>query len=152
MIEIQLRRILSATDFSTNAKLALEYACGLADKFQAELHILHVLPVIVNQLVADPYAAYGLPADFEDRVRASAEKALSELPDPSWAGHPCVVRELRRGSPFVEIVQYARENHMDLIVLGTHGRSGLTHMLLGSVAERVVRTAGCPVLTIRPPD
>ena len=111
-----------------------------------------MLPVAVNQLVADPYAAYGLPADFDDRMRASAERALLDLPNPEWASSKRVVRGLRQGSPFVEIVQSARENKIDLIVMGTHGRSGVQHMLIGSVAEKVVRKAGCPVLTVRPPD
>ena len=63
-----------------------------------------------------------------------------------------MVRELRKGSPFLEIVRYAKDKNIDLIVLGTHGRSGLSHVLLGSVAERVVRKAPCPVLTVRHPE
>lgn len=152
MSQFQLKRILFATDFSTNSKHAMDVACALADQFQAELHILHVMQDNPFPVVTEPTGVYGLPANYEHLVRASAERSLSELPDPSWGGRQRVVRGLRQGSPFVEIVRYARENNVDLIVIGTHGRSGLSHVLLGSVAEKVVRKAGCPVLTVRPPD
>ena len=75
-----------------------------------------------------------------------------ELPGPDWAGKCNVTREVLMGHPFVEIIRYAREQDVDCIVLGTHGRSGLSHLLLGSVAERVVRKAPCPVLTVRHPE
>ena len=152
MSQFQLKRILCPTDFSANSQHALEFACALVDQFQADLHVLHVLPVDMIQAMADPYVAYGMPSNLEERMRASAERTLAEIPDSSWAGNQRVVRSLRHGSPFVEIVKYARENNIDLIVLGTHGRSGLSHVLLGSVAENVVRKAGCPVLTVRAPD
>ncbi len=80
----------------------------------------------------------------------AAEKALAGVPDPQWAAGRKVVRALVEGSPKVEIVRYARHLDLDLIVLATHGRSGLTHVIMGSVAESVVRTAPCPVLTVRP--
>lgn len=152
MKQFQVKRVLWPTDFSENSKHAMNYACDLADQFQAELHVLHVVEVTFSPTVAEPYAAFGLPADFEDRVRAAAQTALSEVPDPAWPGNRRVVRVLRQGSPFAEILQYSREKNIDMIVLGTHGRSGLKHMLLGSVAEKVVRKAACPVLTVRPPD
>jgi nucleotide-binding universal stress UspA family protein len=152
MSSFQLRRVLFPTDFSSNSQSALEVACALAGQFQAELHILHVLQDVVFQGVPDPTGVYGLPANYDDRVRESAERALTELPGPSRTDAARVVRALRKGSPFTEIVQYARETGIDLIVMGTHGRSGISHMLLGSVAEKVVRAAECPVMTVRPKD
>jgi nucleotide-binding universal stress UspA family protein len=77
---------------------------------------------------------------------------LDQQPGSPWDEKHTVVRELRKGSPFLEIVRYAKDKNIDLIVLGTHGRSGLSHVLLGSVAERVVRKAPCPVLTVRHPE
>jgi nucleotide-binding universal stress UspA family protein len=85
-------------------------------------------------------------------LKAIAEKALAEIPDPAWAAGKSIVRVCRQGTPFLEIVRYAKEHEMDLIVLGTHGRSGLAHVLMGSVAERVVRKSPCPVLTVRPTE
>ncbi len=128
----------------------MTYACGFADQFLADLHVLHVLQDPVVPTVAEPSAVYGLPPDFNERIRASAENALSELPKPAPTENMTVFRVLRHGTPYAEILEYAREQDIDLIVLGTEGRTGLRHALLGSVAEKVVRTASCPVLTVRP--
>ena len=76
--------------------------------------------------------------------------ARSELIDSAWAEGKLVVRATAQGTPFLEIIRYAKEKDIDMIVMGTHGRSGLVHMLMGSVAEKVVRKAPCPVLTVRP--
>lgn len=148
---IELKRILHPTDFSQNSKFALDYACAFAEKFNAELHILYVLQDILVT-VPDPVIVAELAANYDERVRGSAEQALLQLPDPAWARGRSVIRATCKGSPFTEIVRYAGENKIDLIVLGTHGRSGLAHVVLGSVAEHVVRKAGCPVLTVRPPE
>ncbi|HUQ68179.1 MAG TPA: universal stress protein, partial [Planctomycetaceae bacterium] len=78
------------------------------------------------------------------------EAALAKVPDPAWAAGRSVQRVIRIGAPYVEIVKYAAEQDVDVIVVGTHGRSGLTHLLLGSTAEKVVRKAPCPVLTVHP--
>jgi len=152
MTQIRLKRILCPTDFSAPSVHALTYACGIAEQFQADLHILHVLQDFAFPMLTEPTAVYGLPADFNEKIRASAELALAKLPAPTRIGSADVCRILRHGTPFAEILEYAREQDVDLIVLGTEGRTGLRHALLGSVAEKVVRTAPCPVLTVRPPD
>src|SRR6202035_4048853 len=82
--------------------------------------------------------------------RAAAEKLLASVLDPQWSAGRRVVQAVVEGSPKVEIVRYARTQEIDVIVLATHGRSGLAHVIIGSVAESVVRTAPCPVLTVRP--
>jgi universal stress protein A len=146
---IRLERILLPTDFSEFSKPAEKYACALAEQFDSELHLLHVLQDLIA-LVPEPGLAFPPPADYVQELRESAEKALAEMPDPAWAEGRRIVRATRQGPPFLEIVRYARELDVDLIVLGTHGRTGLSHILLGSVAERVVRKAPCPVLTVRP--
>ncbi|MGQ0635184.1 MAG: universal stress protein [Planctomycetaceae bacterium] len=147
---IRLKRILFPTDFSTNAKCAQDYACELARQFQAELHVLYVLQD-VSLVMPEPGLMMTIPALNVEEMKQSALRALKTVPDSQWPAEK-VVRTTRMGAPFVEIVRYAAENAIDLIVMGTHGRSGLPHVLLGSVAEKVVRKAGCPVLTVRPSD
>ena len=144
---ITLKKILLPTDFSEASKRSAQYAMGLSEKFGAELHVLHVLQDLVA-LVPEPGLAFPPPGDYMLELTRSAEQALADMPQAGWSGR--VVRATRQGPPFVEIIRYARENDVDLIVLGTHGRTGLAHVLLGSVAEKVVRKAPCPVLTVRP--
>jgi universal stress protein A len=91
----------------------------------------------------------GAGRHYEHDVEQAALNRLEALPDPTWSVGKSIVRATRSGSPFAEILKYARESACDLIVLGTHGRTGLAHLLMGSVAENVVRHSACPVLTIR---
>jgi nucleotide-binding universal stress UspA family protein len=145
---IEIKRILLPTDFSNYSATATEYACELVKKFDAELHLLHALEV---HLASTPEFAMGLAIPtYLHESRAAAEKRLTKLLDPRWSVGRKVVHAVLEGSPKVEIVRYARAREIDLIVLATHGRSGLTHVIIGSVAETVVRTAPCPVLTVRP--
>jgi universal stress protein A len=145
---IQIQRILLPTDFSTNSATATKYACEFATKFDAELHLMHTLEV---HPAATPEFAMGLalPSHIAES-RAAAEKALTGVLDPQWSAGRKVIHAILEGSPKVEIVRYARKQNIDLIVLSTHGRTGLAHVIVGSVAENVVRTAPCPVLTVRP--
>ena len=145
---IELKRILLPTDFSAHSATATKYACELAARFDAELHLLHTLEV---HLASTPGFGMGLALPrYVHESRAAAEKALTSILDPQWAVGRKVVQAVVEGSPKVKIVRYARTQQMDLIVLATHGRSGLAHVLIGSMAESVVRTAPCPVLTVRP--
>ena len=146
---IRLRKILLPTDFSQNSRTAQEYACALAEQFGAELHVLYVLQD-VTLIMPEPGAMFAIPALNVEEVRLSAEKMLQTIPDEAWSQGKTIVRATRMGTPFHEIVGYAADNDVDLIVLSTHGRTGLPHVLLGSVAEKVVRKACCPVLTVRP--
>lgn len=145
---IRLQRILFPTDFSESSADALKYACSLTEQFGAELHLLHVLEVHAG---TTPVFGGGLA--LSPQVKESADEAraaLAKVLDPAWALGKSTVLATAEGAPFVAIVRYAREHAIDLIVLGTHGRSGLVHAMMGSVAERVVRKATCPVLTVRP--
>ncbi len=143
-----IKRILLPTDFSSYAATATKYACEMATRFDAELHLLHTLEV---HLASPPGFAMGLTLpQYIQESRAAAEKSLTSVLDPQWAVGRKVVHAVVEGSPKVEIVRYARTQQIDLIVLATHGRSGLAHVIIGSVAESVVRTAPCPVLTVRP--
>lgn len=145
---IRLQRILLPTDFSSYSAAATKYACELATKFAAELHLLHSLETHVS---TTPSFGMGLalPVHIQES-RIAAENALTSVLDPQWSAGRTVVQAVVEGSPKVEIVRYARKHDIDLIVLATHGRSGLAHVIIGSVAESVVRTAPCPVLTVRP--
>jgi nucleotide-binding universal stress UspA family protein len=152
---IRLKRVLFPTDFSSASESAREYALTLAERFEAELHLLHVIHDWVERM---PEFGMGLsaPAWAEQgpaRRRALEESAIRQLTalTPSgWSEQHRVTIAVKEGQPFVEIVKYAREHEIDLIVIGTHGRGAVAHALLGSVAERVVRKAPCPVLTVRP--
>lgn len=146
-----LRKILFPTDFSTPARAAGEYACGLAEKFGAELHLLSVIHD-AEMLSPDPTGTYILPTQTLEEISSSVEQTLAGLPIPCAIPPERVVRRVIRGTPFLEIIRYSREQSIDMIVLGTHGRTGLIHVLLGSTAERIVRKAPCPVLTVRPQD
>jgi nucleotide-binding universal stress UspA family protein len=145
---IAIQRILLPTDFSTYSATATQYACELATKYDAELHLLHALEV---HLTTTPGFGLGLALpQYTHESRAAAEKSLASVLDLQWSVGRKVIHAVAEGSPKVEIIRYARTQEIDLIVMATHGRSGLAHILIGSVAESVVRTAPCPVLTVRP--
>jgi len=145
---IDFKRVLAPTDFSESSEEALRQACWLAERFGAELHILHVLTEIVPT-GPDPLMMPVMPPQFYQDDENKAQKALEEVVKPSWEKPASVKTAVRWGSAAEAIVDYASEQGIDLIVISTHGRTGLSHILLGSVAERIVREAPCPVLTIR---
>ena len=145
---IRLQKILLPTDFSNYSATATKYACELATKFDAELHLLHTLE---HHLASTPAFGMGLALpSYVNESKAAAEKSLGRVLDPKWSAGRTVIQSVVEGSPKVEIIRYARKQNIDLIVLATHGRTGLPHVIMGSVAETVVRTAPCPVLTVRP--
>ena len=144
------KNILCPTDFSEPANSALSYACDLVAQYRAELHLLHVLPDPVAALTAYGPVVSGIPADWEKTMREEADKQLAGLLDTEWEKANRVRRCVTEGIPNVQIVLYAEENAIDLIIMGTHGRTGFNHFLMGSEAEKVVRKSPCPVLTIPP--
>lgn len=143
---MDMKRILLPTDFSDTAEHALDYARELAERFDAEAHLLYVVPDPTPQDWAVGAAAL-VVSDLLETWKADAEQRLSRV---SLDGVE-TVRAIRVGHAFVEILRYAADNAIDLIVMGTHGRGPVKHLLLGSVAEKVVRKAPCPVLTVRQP-
>ena len=145
---IPFQRILFPTDFSNNAKSAQDYACEFAQQFGAQLH---VLTVVQDAALVLPETGMflTLPLPSVKEIVEGAEASLRTVLDPaSGQGHD-VVLQVAVGTPFLEITRYADEHQIDLIVMGTHGRTGMRHVMLGSVAERVLRKSNCPVLTIR---
>ncbi|MCR9294833.1 MAG: universal stress protein [bacterium] len=141
---VAFNNILVPTDFSDYASLAVEYGASLAEKYGAQVHLLHVLETHYS---ATPTFAAGLA--LTSQVKESQEAAEKMLRDLA-AGRPMVCKTAE-GSAFLEILRYAENQEIDLIVMGTHGRTGLEHVLIGSVAERIVRKSSCPVMTIRDP-
>ena len=145
---LKLHGILCPTDFSEFSEHAIRYACELAEKFQAEVHLLNVLQDY--PAVAPGSGETFVPfTDWLPELRMQSQEQLAKQPGPEWASKVRVHRSTRVGAPVDEITKYAQEHHIDLIVQGTHGRRGIKHMLLGSVAENIVRYAPCPVLTVR---
>ncbi len=145
---IDIKRVLAPTDFSAHSDQAVRFACGLAERFDAELHLVHILSEIIPA-GPDPLLMPVMPPQFYQENEDRANQTLRNLIQPSWGKPANVVTAVRWGSPVEAIVDYAQEQQIDMIVIATHGRTGLSHVLLGSVAERIVREAHCPVLTIR---
>ena len=145
---LEIRSILAPTDFSEHAAKAVKYASHLAERLGAELHLLHVLSDIVP-VGPDPMMTPVLPPEYYSELREQSLQTIGAILKPDWGKPAGVKTDVRWGDPVEEIVVHAREHSIDLVVVATHGRTGLSHVLLGSVAERIVREAPCPVLTIR---
>ncbi len=148
-------KILAATDFSEDSELALGYAEEFAKKFGAEIIVLHVdqplAPVMMTPELG-PAMDVGAMSRIGEEQRLLAQRELDKIVGKFRDAGLKARSLLKVGSPFLEILHTSQSENADLIVLGTHGRTGLAHVLMGSVAERVVQKAACPVLTIRHPD
>jgi nucleotide-binding universal stress UspA family protein len=139
---LPVNTILHPTDFSDQSANAFRLACALARDYGAHLVLLHV--------TVRPVVAFGegvFPGDLEDYRREGNEKLDRLDPGPSVR----VTRRLEDGDPVGDILRVAEEIHCDLIIMGTHGRTGLARLLMGSVAEQIVRKAPCPVVTVKTP-
>jgi nucleotide-binding universal stress UspA family protein len=141
------RRILWPTDFSPLSKAALPHAVGLASNAGAELVLLHVLPL--PAAYAEISGAMWIP--LQRKTRAAAQRQLRRLEKQVKGRNLRTHTVLTEGVPFLQIVRAAKRLRCGLIVLATHGRTGLAHAIMGSVAENVIRRAPCPVLAVRPP-
>jgi nucleotide-binding universal stress UspA family protein len=144
------KRICCPIDFSDASRGAMEVAADLARRFGADLVLLHAYPIPGytfpdGSVVASPK----MMQDLADQAQRHLEEWRVEA--ERLVGAPRVTAETAVGEPAVEILAAARSRGADLVVMGTHGRTGLQHALMGSIAERVVRRAHCPVLTVRPP-
>jgi nucleotide-binding universal stress UspA family protein len=147
-MSIQIRRILIPLDFSHHAEAILEWGTHLAKEHGSQVILVHAyhLPVEFQQLEG----AY-LPPDFWTNVKTEAQQVLERHAERLRGQGLTVQTVVREGYPATVIQEEAEEQHADLIVIGTRGLSGLKHLLLGSVAERVVQKAPCPVLTVKTP-
>ena len=142
------RRILCATDFSDTAEAAWGVACELARVHRAELELVHVFVELPLYSVAE-MPGPGVAQIWEEQ-RAWVQKTLDERAASARSTGVLVRTHLKAGTPAAAIVDIMVETGADLIVIGTHGRTGLDRLIIGSVAERVVRLAPCPVLTVKP--
>jgi len=142
-------KILTAIDFSENSDYAFDYALTLAKQFDSQLTILHVInePVDLRGFYV-PHISF---EQLEKEIEEGAEKMMAKFCSSKMGDFTNFTTSIVTGIPYEEIIRSAREAAASLIVLGTHGRTGLDHLIFGSTAERVVRGASCPVLTIRLP-
>ena len=147
---IRIKNILVPTDLSEYSRYALPYAVEFARSYDATLHMVH----IIEPLWGASHALYaefpGPVGDNLESLKASNAQSLEEL--AAEVKEVPVQTQVLVGPPHVQIVRYGRDKAIDLIVLATHGRTGLSHVLIGSVAEKVVQMAPCPVLTIKHPE
>ncbi|MBW1727306.1 MAG: universal stress protein [Deltaproteobacteria bacterium] len=143
---MEIKKILCPVDFSEISANALEYAVFLASHHHAELLLLHVVEHLHE------FEHYQIlvftPQELSEKMEEHAYEALNKLAEPIKETLK-VETVIRQGKAFVEIIKEATEKDMDLIVMGSHGRTGISHMLMGSVTEKVVRKANCPVLVFR---
>lgn len=151
-MQCQPKRILWPTDFSDLSVAAGRYARAFAEHFKAELHVIHVVPPPLT-----PEISVMLPAEVpvavpEPEIIEACEKGLQTTIEQHLPSDLFVVKKVFIGNPWSGVCDYARDNQIDLIVVATHGRTGLSHALIGSTAERIVRFAPCPVLTVKDLD
>jgi nucleotide-binding universal stress UspA family protein len=146
-----IKRILFATDFSDNSKYALTFAISFAQKYDAMLYILHVIQQPSYPLGMYAEISFDAMDKFSQSISDAVEKEMQTLKEKDLQGYAKYECMIVHGTPFLEILRTAREKNAELIVVGTHGRTGLDHVLFGSTAEKVVRRAPCPVLSVRLP-
>ncbi len=142
-----IRKILVPVDFSTHSAEAVRFAADMSRRYEALLELLHVFHVTTYALpeghvVPGSEQLQQVMKELESQLGA-AQRAAAE------GGAPTVQTTLVQGGVTTEILRFAKEHDCDLIVMGTHGRTGMKHLLMGSVAEQIVRVASCPVLTLR---
>jgi len=148
-METTIKKVLVPIDFSDYSKSALKYAVNFAKSFNAEIILVYVVePVIYPpDFSMGQIALPSITTEWDDRARDELQKlAKSEINEIAN-----VKTIIKTGKPFVEIIETAKEENIDLIIIATHGHSGVEHILFGSTAEKVVRKAPCPVLTLREP-
>lgn len=144
---IRLQSILVPIDFSDYSKNALQYAIPFAQQFRASVHLLYVVEPTIYP--ADfSFGQVGFP-NVEEELRKRGSDELDALLRDVIAGRIRATKTIRTGRPFYEINQFAKEMNVDLIIIATHGHTGIEHILFGSTAEKVVRGAPCPVLVVR---
>ena len=145
---LPIKRILVPIDFSVHSKNALRYAVPFSVQFDAELLLVYVVePTIYPADLS--FGQIGIPS-LEQELRHRGQAELQRLIEKQIAGKVRARAIIRTGKPFLEIIETAREENIDLIIIASHGHTGVEHILFGNTAEKVVRKASCPVLVVRP--
>lgn len=146
---INIKKVLFPMDFSENSKYAFDYALDFSKKFGARLYLLHVIHELIDT------TGFYVPNISLDSLQADLEKGAKEMMDRFCAERMADFKEYESinviGLPHIEILQVAKDKGIDMIIMGTHGRTGIDRVLFGSTAEKVVKKAPCPVLTVRKP-
>ena len=145
---LSLKTVLVPTDFSDASESALRYGKAMAEAFGASLHVVHVMEDLLAHAWAAEVYVSSMP-QLRDEIEKESRQRLGALLTEAERTAFRAETALLAGNPFLEIIRYAKAHGVDLIVMGTHGRGPIAHMLLGSVAEKVVRKSPCPVLTVR---
>jgi len=145
---LTLKTVLVPTDFSDASESALRYGKSMAEAFGASLHVVHVMEDLLAHAWAAEVYVSSMP-QLRDEIERESRQRLAALLAEAERKKFRAETALLAGNPFLEIIRYAKAHDVDLIVMGTHGRGPIAHMLLGSVAEKVVRKSPCPVLTVR---
>lgn len=148
---IALKNVLVPTDFSETSDSALRYGKALASAFGATLHVVHVVEEPYGQPWAVEAYGFSLAALQDEWIKDAQARLAASVTDEERKTLKTTTTTVL-GHPVMEVLRYAKDNNIDLVVMGTHGRGPLGHVVLGSVAERVVRKAPCPVLTVRTPE
>jgi nucleotide-binding universal stress UspA family protein len=146
---MEIKKILFPTDFSEGSSNALDYAIDMAKRYGAKLYLVHVLYDIGK--AAGWYVPHPSMDEMYKDIEKSAEKELGRFGLEESRSLKGVERTVLKGVPHTEIVKFAKENKVDLIIMGTHGRKGMGRVLFGSTASQVVRYAPCPVFAVRLP-
>jgi len=146
---MEIKSILFPTDFSEGASQALQYATDMAKKYGAKLHIVHIIYDIGK--ASGWYVPHRSVDEMYKEIQEGAKKELEKFGVEELNGIKNLERSVLMGVPHEEIMNFAAKNKIDLIIMGTHGRSGIDRILFGSTAAQVVRYAPCPVLTVRVP-
>jgi len=147
---MKIERILFPTDFSEGASHALHYAVNLAKTYNAKLHILHVIYDFTK--ATGSHIPHISADELYKEMNEWAIKEIDKSCIEETRGLPNIEKTVLEGIPYEEIIKFAEKEKTDIIVIGTYGRSGLERFIFGSTAERVVRRATCPVLTVRVPE
>ena len=146
---VQLKKIVFCTDFSENATDAFELAFDLTQKYGAHLVLIHVVPPLVfPSPVMEEFISEQANYQFIEQVIQRSMEQMESTYVSRMGGYSKVQLQVLSGHPASEILNFIEQEKVDLVVMGTHGFTGLAHFFLGSTAEKVVRTAGCPVLTV----
>lgn len=146
---IEMKNLLFPTDFSDFSAYAASFAVAFARDYGAKLHVLHVIELPLG--MPDALALKTSESELREKTRELAQKELESAATPETVRDLAYEFACVKGKPFVEIIKFARDRKIDMIVMGTHGRSAVESAVLGSTSEKVVRKAPCPVLTVRRP-
>ncbi len=144
-----IKRILHASDFSRASARALDEAVNLAKQNDAELLVVHVIEPVAPYVTGEDFGSAGLYVKLEEAAKRDAESSMRKLMDKLQKARVKAKSLLLKGRPDDQIVKAAKSRRADMIVIGTHGRTGLSKLFMGSVAGKVISTATCPVLTVR---